>query len=217
MVLLPWGECICPCPVETRGWLQVSSSITFFLIFRNKVSHWTWNLLIQVDWLTSKPKVPHISISPVLGLQGHFAALGFCVGAWIKLKSPCLCSQVPHQLCQLLTLAYSKVKSRDCLDRSCTQGRQMVLLNPGSTISIRPFQLTLFFYGFYILIWYGYVFSIKLFSVLLWCIGKIKWKKKVGTGLTFFAFTCSACTVSFDQWRYPTQRTKISSDPSQQF
>lgn len=169
-------------PVETRGWLQVSSPIIFFLIFGDQVSRWAWNLLIQVDWLSSKPRTPHISISPVLGLQGHFAAPGFCVGARIKLKSPCLCIQVPHQLCQLLTLAYSKVKSRDCLDKPCTHWRQMVQLNPRSTINIRPFQLTLFFHGFYILIWYGYVFPVKLFSVLLWCIcstlGKIKGKKK---------------------------------------
>lgn len=161
-------------PTGTRGWLQVSSSITFFLIFRDKVSHWTWNLLIQVDWLTSKPRGPHISISPVLGLQGHFAAPGFCVGARIKLKSPCLCSQAPHQLCQLLTLAYSKVKSRDCLDRSCTQWRQMVQMNPGSTI----FIFLWFLYSY--LIWL--CFSVKLFSVLLRCIGstlgKIKWKKR---------------------------------------
>lgn len=43
--------------VKARDWHLVSFPIVLLLIFRGRVSHWTLNFQIQLDWLASEPQL----------------------------------------------------------------------------------------------------------------------------------------------------------------
>lgn len=48
-----WYRCMC---VEARGQQEVSSSITPYLIFGGRVSHWAQSSTILQDWMTREPQ-----------------------------------------------------------------------------------------------------------------------------------------------------------------
>lgn len=108
---------------QNRGWCW-ASSLALLLIFWDKLSHWTWSLLIQLHWLGSKLWVNSCICSPhphprhsALGFQMHMCSWAFMWVLEFKLRSSCSCSKqvilsassLPHPF-----LFYSKNKNIVC-------------------------------------------------------------------------------------------------------
>lgn len=71
------NEHLCIMCVESTGQC-LSSSITMYLIFWNRISHWMWRSLFNWGSRSVSSRNLLIPTSPVLGLQIHTKEGGFC-------------------------------------------------------------------------------------------------------------------------------------------
>lgn len=80
---------------------QVSSSTSAYLIFWNRVSHWTQSLLIWLHWLANKtPGSSCLHLPSLETTDSYFCAWLFYVGPgdWISSPHACVSSALPTYL-----------------------------------------------------------------------------------------------------------------------
>ena len=60
---------------KVQHWYQMPALIILHFVFWDRVSHWTWNLLVLLVWLASMVLGFSIFSTHVLGLQAHLALM----------------------------------------------------------------------------------------------------------------------------------------------
>lgn len=83
---LPEWFCVCICrwPSVGRGGQHSRGGLLLFLIFRVRVSHWTWSPVVFLDWLANKSQgASHLRLPSSWIVDMHHPSSFFYVGAWV--------------------------------------------------------------------------------------------------------------------------------------